>query len=73
MVKPEDEDWLEIILANMDKVRRRAWETAVRTGTALITTNEAGEVIEYRPPFKYILVPIEDDHGTTSKSPKNYD
>lgn len=37
---------------------KRAFETAVRTGTSLIFS-ENGKIIEYRPPFRYELVPIK--------------
>ena len=37
---------------------KRAFETAVRTGTALVFTRN-GKVVEVKPPFRYELVPIK--------------
>ena len=36
---------------------QRAFETAVRTGTALVFMRN-GKVVEVKPPFRYELVPI---------------
>jgi hypothetical protein len=37
---------------------KRAFEVAVRTGTSLIFS-ENGKIIEYKPPYRYKLVPIK--------------
>lgn len=38
---------------------QRAFEAAVRTGTALIFEKD-GKIIEVRPPYRYELVPIQN-------------
>lgn len=37
---------------------KRAFETAVRTGTALVFMRDGKLVVE-KPPFKYVMVPIK--------------
>jgi hypothetical protein len=37
---------------------RRAFETAVRTGTALVFSRN-GKIVEVKPPYRYELVPIK--------------
>ncbi len=48
----------ELILAAHAKSFQMAFETAVRTGTALVYTRK-GKVVEIKPPFRYELVPIK--------------
>ena len=36
---------------------KRAFETAVRTGTALVVMRN-GKLVEIKPPYKYKLVPL---------------
>ncbi len=37
---------------------QRAFETAIRTGTALIFSRN-GKIVEVKPPYRYELVPIK--------------
>lgn len=37
---------------------KRAFETAVRTGTSLIFSRK-GKIVEVKPPYRYELVPIK--------------
>ena len=37
---------------------KRAFETAVRTGTALVVMR-GGKLVEVKPPYKYELVPLK--------------
>ena len=54
------EDLDELILQANERSFQRAFETAVRTGTALIYVRD-GKVVQIKPPFKYKLVPIDDE------------
>ncbi len=54
----EDDDFDEILLKAHQRSFQRAFETAVRTGTALVFTRN-GKVVEVKPPYRYELVPIK--------------
>lgn len=57
----EDEFFREVMEAGK-RASRKAFETAVRANTALIYEKD-GKIIEYRPPFRYELVPIDSGTG----------
>lgn len=46
------------ILEAHKKSFQRAFETAVRTGTALVFSRN-GKIVEIKPPYRYELVPIK--------------
>lgn len=46
-----------------------AFETAVRTGTALVFARD-GKIVEIKPPFRYELVPIKPAKKKKSKPRK---
>jgi hypothetical protein len=48
----------EIILEANQRGYQRAFETAVRTGTALVFSRN-GKIVEVKPPYRYELVPIK--------------
>ena len=48
---------------------QRAFETAVRTGTALVFSRN-GKIVEIKPPYRYELVPIKTPKKKRSSSPK---
>ena len=52
------EDINTVILRAHKRSFQRAFEIAVRTGTALVF-NRKGKVVEVKPPFRYELVPIK--------------
>jgi hypothetical protein len=52
------DDLNEIILQANQRGYQRAFETAVRTGTALVYSRN-GKIIEEKPPYRYELVPIK--------------
>ncbi len=54
----ESRDLSEFILEAHARSFQRAFETAVRTGTALIFSRK-GKIVEVRPPYRYELVPIK--------------
>ncbi len=45
---------------------QRAFETAVRTGTALVYEKN-GKIVEYKPPYRYELVPIKPKKKKSKK------
>lgn len=56
------DDFIKMLLKAHKRSCQSAFETAVRTGTALVFTRN-GKVVEVKPPYRYELVPIK----TTSK------
>ncbi len=52
------EDLMEAVLRAHKESFRVAFETAVRTGTALVVFRN-GKLIEVKPPYRYELVPIK--------------
>ena len=48
----------EMILKAHKESFRVAFETAVRTGTALVVSRN-GKIVEIKPPYRYELVPIK--------------
>jgi len=52
------DDINKIILKAHKRSFKRAFETAVRTGTALVFARD-GKIVEVKPPFRYELVPIK--------------
>ena len=52
------DDLNDIILEANQRGYQRAFETAVRTGTALVYSRN-GKIIEEKPPYRYELVPIK--------------
>ena len=51
------DDLNDIILEANQRGYQRAFEIAVRTGTALVYSQN-GKIIEEKPPYRYELVPI---------------
>lgn len=51
-------DLNELILEAHERSFQRAFETAVRTGTALVFSRN-GKIVEVKPPYRYELVPIK--------------
>jgi hypothetical protein len=52
------DDLNDLILEANQRGYQRAFETAVRTGTALVYSRN-GKIIEEKPPYRYELVPIK--------------
>jgi hypothetical protein len=48
----------KLLLEAHERSFQRAFETAVRTGTALVFSRN-GKVVEVKPPYRYELVPIK--------------
>ena len=53
-----NDDLNEMILKAHARSFKRAFETAVRTGTALVFARD-GKIVEIKPPYRYELVPIK--------------
>ncbi|NGX38444.1 MAG: hypothetical protein K1000chlam2_01618 [Chlamydiae bacterium] len=54
------DDLNEMILKAHERSFQTAFETAVRTGTALVFVRD-GKVVEIKPPYRYELVRIEPE------------
>lgn len=52
------DDLMKMVFHAHKRSFKRAFETAVRTGTALVFTRN-GKVVEVKPPYRYELVPIK--------------
>jgi hypothetical protein len=61
------DDFNEIILKAHERSFQRAFEVAVRTGTALVFAKD-GKIIEIKPPYRYELVPIKPTNRKKNKS-----
>lgn len=55
----EDELMQQVLEAHRRSFQR-AFEIAVRTGTALVYSRD-GEIVHIRPPYRYVLVPISPE------------
>lgn len=53
-----NDDINEMILKAHERSFKRAFEVAVRTGTALVYARN-GKIVEIKPPYRYELVPIK--------------
>ena len=58
---------MELILEANQKGYERAFEIAVRTGTALVFSRN-GKIVEVKPPYRYELVPIKPAKKKRAKS-----
>jgi hypothetical protein len=54
----KSDDLGKYILEAHERSFQRAFEVAVRTGTALVFSRN-GKIIEEKPPYRYELVPIK--------------
>ena len=61
------DDLIKLVLEAHERSFQRAFETAVRTGTALVFSRN-GKTVEIKPPYRYELVPIKP---AKKKSAKN--
>jgi hypothetical protein len=69
-----DDDLIDIILEANQRSYQIAFETAVRTGTALVYSRN-GKIIEEKPPYRYELVPIKPSKKkrAVTRRKKKYD
>lgn len=61
MTQKNKDDVLEILLEARRKGVERAIDLSIRTGVSL-AIEENGKIIHVKPKYKYILVPIEEEH-----------
>lgn len=52
------DEFEEMVLKALERASKRAFETAVRTGTALVFAR-GDKIVEIKPPYRYELVPIK--------------
>ena len=64
----DEDDFMETVIEAHKRSRQRAFEIAVRTGTALVFEQD-GKIVEVRPPYRYELVPIKPKKKKSKKSP----
>jgi len=63
------DDLIEAVLRAHKRSFRRAFETAVRTGTALVYSRN-GKIVEIKPPYRYKLVRIKSRKKTAARRKK---
>lgn len=56
----------EMVLEAHKRSFQRAFETAVRTGTSLIFSQD-GKIVEVKPPYRYKLVRIKETKKNKKK------
>lgn len=61
------DEFNKMLLKAHKRSYRRAFETAVRTGTALIFERD-GKIVKVKPPYRYELVPIKPAKKKTTKA-----
>jgi hypothetical protein len=61
------DDLMAMVLEARNQSYQVAFETAVRTGTALIVARN-GKMAKIQPPFKYELVPIKPTRQKKKKA-----
>ncbi|NGX60026.1 MAG: hypothetical protein KR126chlam3_01188 [Chlamydiae bacterium] len=54
------DDFMEVVLEAYKRSYQRAFEIAVRTGTALVFERN-GKIVEVKPPYRYELVKIPQE------------
>jgi hypothetical protein len=69
MDKSDDIDMIGIMLKAQKKAYHDALETAIRTGTSLVVCRK-GKIVEIKPKFKYVLVPIKSSKKKKKSSKK---
>ncbi len=60
------DDLMDCVLQAWQRSYQRAFETAVRTGTALVFAKN-GKIVEVYPPYRYELVPIKKKRVSKKK------
>lgn len=60
------DDIENILLKAHERSFQRAFETAVRTGTALVFARD-GKIVKIKPPYRYELVPIKPNKKKKAK------
>ena len=64
-----ENDFHALVIVACERAYQIAFERAVRTGTALIFEKD-GQIEEYYPPYKYVLVPIKSPNKKGSSLKK---
>jgi hypothetical protein len=67
MVKKEEPDINELLLEAHKRGIELAIDTSIRTGVPLVVEKD-GKIIEIKPKFKYVRVPIDSENHTNGSS-----
>ncbi len=54
----DDKEIMQIMINSQKKAYQAAVETAIRSGTSLVVMRK-GKLVEIKPKYKYVLVPIK--------------
>lgn len=57
---------MQIMIKSQKKAYQAAFETAVRSGTSLVVMRK-GKLVEFKPKYKYVLVPIKSKKKKVAK------
>jgi hypothetical protein len=63
------EEIMQIMIKSQKKAYQAALENAIRTGTSLVVMRK-GKLVEIKPKYKYVLVPIKSKRKKVVKSKK---
>ncbi|HUD02134.1 MAG TPA: hypothetical protein VMR37_07385 [Rhabdochlamydiaceae bacterium] len=63
----DDKEIMQIMIKSQKKAYQTALETAIRSGTSLVVMRK-GKLVEIKPKYKYVLVPIKSKKKKAVKS-----
>ena len=58
MIEMDDKEIMQVMINSQKKAYQAALETAIRSGTSLVVMRK-GKLVEFKPKYKYVLVPIK--------------
>jgi hypothetical protein len=70
MIEMDDNEIMQVMIKSQKKAYQAALETAVRSGTSLVVMRK-GKLVEFKPKYKYVLVPIKSSKKKKSSRKKS--
>ena len=70
MIEMDDNEIMQVMIKSQKKAYQAALETAVRSGTSLVVKRK-GKLVEFKPKYKYVLVPIKSSKKKKSSRKKS--
>jgi hypothetical protein len=58
MIEMDDKEIMQVMINSQKKAYQAVLETAIRSGTSLVVMRK-GKLVEFKPKYKYVLVPIK--------------
>ncbi len=66
----DDKEIMQVMIKSQKKAYQAALETAIRSGTSLVVMRK-GKLVEFKPKYKYVLVPIKSSKKKKSSRKKS--